>query len=146
MKALTRDRNAVTWINSRIIAIATLVAAILVMASGQLLAQGDDHTKPINVKADTSVYDDRRGTQTLSGNVEVTQGSMSISADTIEIEIRDGTLFRIIGTGSPIKFQQMTPNNELITGECNEISYNTCLLYTSPSPRDLSTSRMPSSA
>ena len=25
-------------------------------------------------------------------------------------------------------------------------SYNSCLLYTSPSPRDLSTSRMPSSA
>ena len=25
-------------------------------------------------------------------------------------------------------------------------NYNTCLLYTSPSPRDLSTSRMPSSA
>ena len=25
-------------------------------------------------------------------------------------------------------------------------AYNTCLLYTSPSPRDLSTSRMPSSA
>ena len=28
---------------------------------------------------------------------------------------------------------------------CNEI-HSTCLLYTSPSPRDLSTSRMPSSA
>ena len=27
-----------------------------------------------------------------------------------------------------------------------EMGYNTCLLYTSPSPRDLSTSRMPSSA
>ena len=27
-----------------------------------------------------------------------------------------------------------------------EITLNTCLLYTSPSPRDLSTSRMPSSA
>ena len=26
------------------------------------------------------------------------------------------------------------------------VSINTCLLYTSPSPRDLSTSRMPSSA
>ena len=26
------------------------------------------------------------------------------------------------------------------------IAYTTCLLYTSPSPRDLSTSRMPSSA
>ena len=28
----------------------------------------------------------------------------------------------------------------------NKIKFNTCLLYTSPSPRDLSTSRMPSSA
>ena len=30
--------------------------------------------------------------------------------------------------------------------EGNTIVYWTCLLYTSPSPRDLSTSRMPSSA
>ena len=31
--------------------------------------------------------------------------------------------------------------------ECRQIEgYQTCLLYTSPSPRDLSTSRMPSSA
>ena len=29
---------------------------------------------------------------------------------------------------------------------CELIDYNSCLLYTSPSPRDLSTSRMPSSA
>ena len=28
----------------------------------------------------------------------------------------------------------------------NDVVYNSCLLYTSPSPRDLSTSRMPSSA
>ena len=31
-------------------------------------------------------------------------------------------------------------------GENNIIGAYTCLLYTSPSPRDLSTSRMPSSA
>ena len=35
------------------------------------------------------------------------------------------------------------PNNDNTT---NDITDNTCLLYTSPSPRDLSTSRMPSSA
>ena len=29
---------------------------------------------------------------------------------------------------------------------CANIIHNVCLLYTSPSPRDLSTSRMPSSA
>ena len=36
--------------------------------------------------------------------------------------------------------QQMAPQQSLAQ------YYNTCLLYTSPSPRDLSTSRMPSSA
>lgn len=88
-------------------------------------AQSTDHTKPINVKADSSVYNDKLGTQILSGNVEVTQGSLSIFADTIEIEIRNGALAKITGTGSPIRFQQMTLDNQLIRGQCNEIIYNT---------------------
>ena len=37
------------------------------------------------------------------------------------------------------------PNNDLKFGTGLNISY-TCLLYTSPSPRDNTTSRMPSSA
>ena len=40
------------------------------------------------------------------------------------------------------------PKGMMIKGDVHEIYNNTCfcLLYTSPSPRDLSTSRMPSSA
>ena len=34
----------------------------------------------------------------------------------------------------------------LVAGGSSAINFATCLLYTSPSPRDLSTSRMPSSA
>ena len=45
----------------------------------------------------------------------------------------------IIATGDT---QQLTP----IADIRNQFDYKTCLLYTSPSPRDLSTSRMPSSA
>ena len=37
-------------------------------------------------------------------------------------------------------------NEEAILREMNIEPYKYCLLYTSPSPRDLSTSRMPSSA
>ena len=36
------------------------------------------------------------------------------------------------------------PDHRFVTGQ--RVTYNNCLLYTSPSPRDLSTSRMPSSA
>ena len=39
-------------------------------------------------------------------------------------------------------FTDVKLGKEIVTAHCP----NTCLLYTSPSPRDLSTSRMPSSA
>ena len=49
------------------------------------------------------------------------------------------------------KFDQDYPlfilyNKSNIPGRPESIGVQTCLLYTSPSPRDLSTSRMPSSA
>ena len=37
-------------------------------------------------------------------------------------------------------------HKEIISGEEYDVFTKACLLYTSPSPRDLSTSRMPSSA
>ena len=43
-----------------------------------------------------------------------------------------------------VRFEQ-EPNNEKILDNIFRLVH-TCLLYTSPSPRDLSTSRMPSSA
>lgn len=96
-----------------------------VLVSNMAAAQVADQTKPINVKADSSVFDERRGIQLLSGNVEITQGSMSISADEIEIEIKDGALYKISGRGTPIKFQQMTLDQQIMRGQCNEIIYNT---------------------
>ena len=38
------------------------------------------------------------------------------------------------------------PSDESLRESLTELQYYVCLLYTSPSPRDLSTSRMPSSA
>ena len=41
--------------------------------------------------------------------------------------------------------REAVKNGDITTQELGEM-YKLCLLYTSPSPRDLSTSRMPSSA
>ena len=52
------------------------------------------------------------------------------------------------GMMSPAKYRILFENDE-IGFDHSYVTYqdgNTCLLYTSPSPRDLSTSRMPSSA
>jgi len=105
--------------------VSILLAGALMLGVHMAHAQVADHTKPINVKADSSEYNEKQGTQTLSGNVEITQGSMSIVADKIQIEIKDGALFRISGTGNPIRFQQLTPGGQMIRGECQSISYDT---------------------
>ena len=39
-----------------------------------------------------------------------------------------------------------TETTSTVTETINSMDYNTCLLYTSPSPRDRTRSRMPSSA
>lgn len=88
-------------------------------------ANPDDRKKAVSIKADSSQYDERAGTQTLSGNVEITQGSMLIKADRVVIELNNGALYRITGKGNPIRFQQLTQNNDLMRGQSNEISYDT---------------------
>ena len=54
----------------------------------------------------------------------------------------------LIQYGIPITFVYRAPNNPYVDQLISRIRgrYITCLLYTSPSPRDLSTSRKPSSA
>ncbi len=106
-----------------ILAFAALIIAALL--GTQAWAKADDRTKPININADASEYDEKAGTQVLSGNVEISQGSMVIKADRIKVELRNNALYRISGTGNPIRFQQLTENDELMRGQSNEISYNT---------------------
>ena len=56
---------------------------------------------------------------------------------------RDGRFIEKVGFFNPLLPKE---KKERIGLEAERIKYWFCLLYTSPSPRDLSTSRMPSSA
>ena len=56
-----------------------------------------------------------------------------------------------VAADSPSVFDQLRVDNDNVIAHLQMFSerihqHGTCLLYTSPSPRDLSTSRMPSSA
>ncbi|ASJ75921.1 lipopolysaccharide transport periplasmic protein LptA [Granulosicoccus antarcticus] len=88
------------------------------------LARENDLAQPIEVQADKSEFDEVAGTQTLTGNVEITQGSMRITADHIAILLKNNALSTITGNGSPIRFEQENEAGELMSGQAERISYD----------------------
>jgi len=104
--------------------LATLVLAASLLAASPVTARESDLREPIDVSADRSEYDQRSGTQTLIGNVEIRQGTMRISAEQVAISLSGGKLARIEGSGSPIRFEQENDDGEKITGEASTIDYD----------------------
>ena len=100
-----------------------LLAALL-FPFGTPLAREGDLSQPIDVSADRSEYDERAGTQTLLGNVEIRQGTLLITADRIAVALRDSRLASIEGSGSPIRFEQEDDSGKTIRGTARRISYD----------------------
>lgn len=103
--------------------LAILLSSTILMATPSL-ARESDLTKPIDVRADKSEFDESAGTQTLSGNVEISQGTMRIKANKISITLKNNALHTISGTGSPIKFEQQNEAGELMQGEASNLHYD----------------------
>ena len=71
-----------------------------------------------------------------------TAGGLSVAMSMLEAGL---TRVRVIvPPGEAIAFPDLIAENQIEVGYNEQVTG--CLLYTSPSPRDLSTSRMPSSA
>ena len=76
------------------------------------------------------------------------ENALSILREQLKDELAKSLLKRVWGMASQVEMSLLnsTFGDLLGSRELVERQLGTCLLYTSPSPRDLSTSRMPSSA
>ena len=85
-------------------------AAALVMAltlvAGPAQALPDDRDQPIHITADKALRDEKLGVTVYSGNVQMDQGSMRITADTLTIYHITEEADRIVAEGRPAKMQQ----------------------------------------
>ncbi len=115
-------------INQRPKAVAVLCQVITLCAlcvfASTALAKKSDLSKPIDVTADSSEYDEKKGVQSLIGNVEIRQGTMRIKATKIEIFLKNNQLSKIEGIGKPISFEQKNEADELVSGSADSISYD----------------------
>ncbi len=77
-----------------------------VVFSAASFALPDDSQQPIHVSSDRAQKDDKRGITIYQGDVNITQGSLNISAEKVTIYSNTDSIDKIIAEGKPARFKQ----------------------------------------
>ncbi|GED42560.1 MULTISPECIES: lipopolysaccharide transport periplasmic protein LptA [Cobetia] len=90
------------------------------------LALDSDANQPINIAADSLSLDDKAGTATYTGRVEMRQGSMKLDAARVDISRADsGEISLVKATGQRAYMEQKPDTDErLVKGWANTIRYH----------------------
>jgi|TARA_B110000902_G_scaffold267307_1_gene360212 lipopolysaccharide export system protein LptA len=85
----------------------SLVVGVLLFAvSGSVLALPGDRDHPITIDADSAERSEKTGVTSYIGSVELTQGSLNILADKIDIYTINGEVDHALATGQRAYFTQ----------------------------------------
>ncbi len=113
-----RSQRALPW----------LVVAMVGMASGSAQAERADRSKPINVDSDRSTVDLRKRIFNYSGNVVISQGSLNIRAERVEVrELANGRRVAMAygSDAKPTTFRQKgDARDEVFEGSADRIEYD----------------------
>lgn len=104
---------------------AVLALALLALAlpAGPAHALKSDRQQPLDVKADATDGSLGDGLATLSGNVEIRQGTLLIRADVATVEKVEGRVRRFELTGEPVHLQQEIEQEGRVSAEAQRVNY-----------------------
>jgi lipopolysaccharide export system protein LptA len=100
-----------------------MAGTLMLMIPGSLLALQTDRQQPLEVNADATDGTLGDGIATLTGNVEIRQGSMLIQSDIATVEKVDGRVRKFELNGSPVHLQQEIEEEGLVTAEAKHVEY-----------------------
>jgi len=101
---------------------AVLCAALLAAPAH---AEKADRDKPVNLEADTVTLDDIRKVSVYQGNVVLSQGTLMLRADRIQVTQNASGLDKLSATGRPAAFRQkLDGRDEFIEGFADRIEYD----------------------
>lgn len=105
-----------------------LLGGLLVLGASGAHAEKADRFQPLNFAADAARVEDKQRLNILSGNVEISKGSMVLRSDRVEVrQNADGTqtATAIGGPGGRAYFRQKRDGaDEFIEGEAERIVYD----------------------
>jgi lipopolysaccharide export system protein LptA len=112
----------------RLRSIAVLLSAAFAFAGGPASAERADRNQPLAFVADSARVDELKQTNILSGNVEITKGSIVIRADRVEVrQTREGWQ-SAVATGAAGKRayfrQKREGSDEVLEGEAERLEYD----------------------
>lgn len=88
-------------------------------------AEQADRNKPINLEADSVRVDDTRQLSIYEGHVVLTQGTLMITADRIEMRQDENKGVSGVALGKPVYFRQkMDASEEFAEGWANQLEYD----------------------
>ena len=99
----------------------------LLILSGRATALVTDSIEPIEVSANTVVIDEKEKLNTYTGKASITQGSLTLNAQTIQLFSNQQGVIKVIAKGTykqPAYYQQNQPNQpRFIEAQALEIIY-----------------------
>lgn len=96
----------------------------LLLATAPALALPEDRNQPIRISADSASRDERTGETEYIGNVQLSQGTLLITADRITVVHDTRTAQVIVATGAPATMtQQPALDQAPINAEARRIEY-----------------------
>lgn len=102
-----------------------ILLLLLLASSGLALAEKADRDKPIDLEADTLTTNDAKKISTYTGNVILTQGTLTIRADKLIVREDQEGFQHSTSTGNPTTFRQkMEGKDEYIQGSAQRIEYD----------------------
>ena len=82
------------------------------------IALDSDKNAPVTINADTTDIDFRTGKRVLTGNVDVSQGTLNIKADKIVLLYKGDEIDTATAYGKPVRFKQLPEGQkEMVHGE-----------------------------
>jgi lipopolysaccharide export system protein LptA len=88
-------------------------------------AEKADRDKPVNLEADLVTLDDIRKVSIYQGNVILSQGTLMLRADQVQVTQNASGLDKVSATGRPVAFRQkLDGRDEFIEGYADRIEYD----------------------
>ena len=98
---------------------------LLLIAPPLAWALSNDREQPIHIRAASVEINEKNGVSVYSGDVNVNQGSMALTADELIVYHKDGAVNRMEAEGKPATFRQQPDGAEHeVRGEALRIEYD----------------------